>query len=400
MPVIISDNKDAEKILRQISAILEEHGAYIDPDIETHCQNGEISVKSPNNKTARPLFRLPHDVLVPFDKFDTRIKKNRFVAKPVDKDLPKHQIRLMELMLELYNTTGQLERHRQNCPWILFRDNPGILSLLLQSREGDHIRSIEKHINANTDTQELAHHTFFPTRVIKCHLHKKFRRPETVLMPLVDCLNHHINGARYIDAYPEEGAFLSVAYKPIDNDDECYAAYRRLDALDSWLDYAFIDENAPFVRSIPLRIELGALGTILIQGLDGYVRPKDLPENLKDTAFYMPVIQMFDQEKRVNLSHIYIPGSAGFLSLRRILGYTIETLQPGLPPKDKAQYVIQAEKTVLEANHHYYMQLKQAADAINPQQKSAGLRHLIEVQLKKITNYADAVNRAQTQLQR
>ena len=398
MVKIISDNKKAEKILQDIVEIVSKHGAYIDEDIEIHCQGGYISVLSPENKIARPMFRIPHDVLISFDQFDVGIKKNRFVLKSNNADVPKTQVTLMKHMLELYNVLGQLEYHRKACPWVAYKDHPALLELLMQGREGEDIREIQAMINEadDPDGQEaLEIKTFFRTRLLKCRLHKKFRKPVSVLLPLIDSLNHNISGSRFINAYPPEGSFLAVPYKPIEGYDECFATYRRLDAMDAYLDYAFIDKDAPMVRSVPLRIPLEGIGTLVIRALDGYANPEKLPEELKDILFYMPVIHAYEERKEIELSHIYIPQKTAIFSLRRILKYSIRLLDPDLSPEKVKEYMGIAEQAVLETNHAYFLKMKKTAEITIKSKESDNILCLANSQIDRIQTYTSSINSSQ-----
>ena len=398
MVKIISDNKQAEKILSDIVEIVSKHGAYIDEDIEVHCQNGYISVKSPNNKETRPMFRMPHTVLIPFYEFDIQIKKNQFVLKSYNKDLPKVQVTLMKNMLKLYNVLGQLEYHRKACPWIAFKDHPAMLEYLMKSREREYNDEVETLINADGSPEiieDIEKKTFFRTRLLKCRLHKKFRKPVSVLLPLIDSLNHNIMGPRFFNAYPADGALLAVPYKPIEGYDECFVTYRRLDAMDSYLDYAFIDENAPIIRSIPLRISLQDLGTISIRALDGYINPEKLPEDLKDIVFYMPVVHTFEERNEVQLSHLYIPQTSAIFSMRRILKYSIELLKPGLPPEKLREYMGIAEQAILKTNQDYFLKMKKMAETIIISKDSEDIFRLSDTQINKIQTYISSINSAQ-----
>lgn len=391
---IVSDNKQAEKILKDIAEIITAHGAYLDEDMQIHCKDGGISVHSPNDKPRR-LFQLPHDVLIPYENFDIGIKKNEFVLKGTKKETPEHLTKLIEHMLALYNATDQLQNLCNASPWIACKQHTGIINMLLQNREGDDIRDLETALQDPVDEEALTKHVFFRTRLMKLRLHKVFRKYVPVLLPLVDSLNHHLRGCTFTNDYPEDQedtkASLIVPYVPVEGSDECFAKYRRMDSMDTYIDYAFIDQNTPMVRSIPLQIKLENIGTLQIRALDGYMKAEEIPERLQDLLFYMPTMTIDHKRNHIELSHIYIPQKAALRSLRRIIRYVLQNLKPDIDPETETKSMLTIEKEIVQANHTYYCKLQKLAAENKGPDIHEDLTRIIDLQLEKIENYKNLI---------
>ena len=396
MVKIVSDNKQAEKILNNIAEVITEHGAYLDEDMQIHCKDGGISVCSPSNKNPRRLFQLPHETLIPYENFDIGIKKNEFFLKNIKDGTPAHLIKLMENMLALYNATNQLQNLCTASPWIACKDHPGIINMLLQNREGDDIRDLEERLQNPADEEALIKHVFFRTRLMKLRLHKVFRKYVPVLLPLVDSLNHHLKGCTFTNDYPadeeDRKASLIVPYIPVDGSDECFAKYRRMDSMDTYIDYAFIDTGTPMVRSIPLQIKLENIGTIQVRALDGYMKAEEIPERLQDLLFYMPTVTIDHKNNHIELSHVYIPQEAALRSLRRIIRYILQNLKPDIDPETETKSMLIIEKEMIQANHAYYCKLQKIAAENDGAEIHDDLSKITALQLEKIENYKKLIS--------
>jgi hypothetical protein len=96
-----------------------------------------------------------------------------------------------------------------------------------------------------------------------------------VLMPLIDLLNHHRQGAPYAIS---DGAMRIQAAQA--GSSECFAHYgHRRDVLDLALHYGHCDHSTPFAHSAPLEITVEGVGTIRVehQGQRAPMHPFDPP---------------------------------------------------------------------------------------------------------------------------
>jgi len=98
---------------------------------------------------------------------------------------------------------------------------------------------------------------------------------QRVLLPLIDLLNHHRNGAPYKISDGEMQIRSAQVGGP-----ECFAHYgHRRDVLDLVLHYGHCDSSTPFAHSAPLEIEVEGFGRICVekQGQRSPIHPFDPP---------------------------------------------------------------------------------------------------------------------------
>lgn len=390
---ITSDNAETQAILEQLCAKIEGCGGGIHRDARITCHHHAIQISVAGEDAKGPLFQIPHEALVVYDDFALKIEDGLLKIHSTIDDIAPLQRELMELMLDLYNVTGKLQAHLESSAWHIFKDDPEILRLLGLGRQGSDVQMISQ-LMKDSSREELALLTFFKTRLLNCHLYQKDAPTEMVMMPLADLMNHNLNATTYKQLYYAESATLNVPLsRPIEGSDECFMSYGGFDSLDTYLHYNFIDPQTPFARSVPLNIDLGERGKIEIHALNAHVSPEDIPEGFQDLRFYMPIINIHENEKRAVLSHLMIPGQAAPKSLRRILSLTIQLLHPTMS-KDHIQILmLQLEDSLLKANFSYYNDLEAAfRDSYTKDTNKELFGNLIARQLAILGLYADLMS--------
>lgn len=385
---IVSDNKKVKKILESILKLLTEHGAAFDQDIEIHCKNDALSIRSPKNRKTRPMLRILHDLLPPAEDFNIIIKNDRFIMKASDSKLSAVQQQIMQLMLDLYNETNQLENFKKSSPWIKYKDEPAILNLFFSIREGKDIQEIEDLIKKPDSDDRLLKQTFFKTRLLKCALNKEFRKQKAVFMPIADAVNHMAGGSGYNQIYGADHGVLAMGCFMPDETDECFANYGWMDALDTYLHYAFIDQHAPFVKSIPMNIELENIGRLKIRGAGAHIEEESLPEGLKDLQIYMPSMMHHKTYKEIELSHIYIPDERAIMSLRRILQHAIRALSPDISDQNLMQAIETAESEIIKNNSSFYEKMA----AVGADNKAEDISDLAALQHQRLEHYTSKIH--------
>lgn len=382
MAVIESDNREAEKHLRVICDLIETHGGEIHPSLVICCENGALSVLGTKTEVRGKVLKVPHALLLPYDEFTLGIENNEIVVKACSENVTKDQAVLMEHMLALYACTDKLSVHRKTCPWLALRGTPEILRYLVTAREGTDINMIRKEIEKRTMSDDFVIESFFKNRLLGCKLHRKEAKKVKVLMPILDFMDHHLRGSPYQNNYEEASSYLSVTLsQPIEGQRGCYARYGTLDALDTYLHYSFVDTGAPFIRSVPVEVDLGEIGVLKIHAQNRQVAKADIPESLSDLQLYMPVINVHHSEKRAEISHLLIPQEHAPRSMYRILEFAISLLAESAPEMEKIGRTIHAEREILKQNIHFYAALSNLKDSIGAHQM---LEQLTEGQAKKL----------------
>lgn len=275
MAVIESDNQEAEKHLQVICNLIETQGGDIHPSLVIRCENGALSVLGTKKDVQGKILKVPHALLLPYDEFTLGIENNEIVVKACSGNVTKDQAVLMDRMLALYACMDKLSAHRDACPWLALRSTPDILRSLACAREGVDIDMIRDEIEKNMVSDDFVIESFFKNRLLGCKLHGKEAKKAKVLMPIIDFMDHHLRGSPYQNNYEEESSYLSVSLsQPVEGQSGCYARYGTLDALDTYLHYSFVDTGAPFIRSVPMVIDLGDMGILKIHAQNRQVEKK------------------------------------------------------------------------------------------------------------------------------
>ncbi len=395
MVKISSDNLGIENNIRQICSLLEQNGAYIDADIEIHDIKGQTCVWADSELSSKYIFKLPHELLVPYDNFDFDVEGQDIVIAHDDKNKSKEHLKILEDMLSLYNDAGKFQNHLKEHPLLRFNEGPELTNHLLKGREGQDIDIVKKIIKGPEFFDELALLVFFKSRLLHCCLNDKKARSTAVLIPVVEFMNHHNKGAGFDNLYHKEGSCMATeAAMPVAGSRECFTNYGRFDALDTYLHYGFVDQSATYVRSVPVQIDLGDIGKISVGAFNAIVSPEEVPEQVRDLAFYFPKMRIDHTFKKAELSHIFIPQDNARYSMRRILEFVIQLLEPKIDGATCLAGIGEAENQILESNMEYYNKLKPLV--CNPAKDSTincNLLLLNETQKEKIVHYKEIVNR-------
>ena len=123
MPQIIADSPDVEEILTEICALVEGRGGLMHPDMVIRCEKNDISVSLEREEgDKRLLFKVPHDLMIKYDDFVLQVDDsyNISIHSHVE-DIPPDELKLMELMLSLYNETEKLKSHAENSIWLVLK---------------------------------------------------------------------------------------------------------------------------------------------------------------------------------------------------------------------------------------------------------------------------------------
>ncbi|MCB1532178.1 MAG: hypothetical protein KDJ35_04835 [Alphaproteobacteria bacterium] len=389
MPNVISDNPKAKSLIEGLCGALKDAGSFINPHVQIRLENNQISVFTTEDVRSEHLFRIPHDLLIPCEYFDLDIENGALVIAHCDERLDQTRQHILEIMVALFNEIQKLQSHIETCPWLKMKDHPDITDMLLAAREGPEVDLLKKTLNDPEFFDELAVFTFLKSRIAGFSLHTSKNKPQEILMPVVEFLNHHPQGAHYNNLYHEKQSFLDIQIAtPIDGSAECFACYDRLDALDSFLHYGFVETDAPYIKSIPMSIDVEGIGHIDIRSFSAHTEPQDIPEELKDLGFYFPRILVDHDKKYAQVSHLYIPQKKAPFSLRRVLKFLVELLNPNISETDCRFAICKIEESLLQKNENYYNTLKSKVESAFKNTSMSGAFSLIHtIQTKKILNY-------------
>lgn len=422
---IITDDAAIQKSLRAMEKTIEDHGGWIDPEMVIKCAGGALSIEKqsfPN--PGRPMIALPGDLLLPTEKMGLSVRNNELLCDPVANALSGVQEKLAHNLIELYNLTGKIASHQKSCCWVTFRRTPDLLVRLLKARTLNHVQ--KKLLSWATGELEIDENTVLCDTYLKsrtiAHKYKgaqKTDEPEgdtpvepgmskagpghsADLMPIIDFLNHHSGGAFFsfrdgYDAVNREREFLLVNdHRPLSFTSECYAFYNQMDPIDSFVGYGFPDAFAPYIRSVPMTLDIGAAGQIVVHSQLSSLHKGKLPANAAGLRPYIPQTVKVDKES-MEITHLLIPCNPAMPhALRRVLRVLISNRAAASRSLNASQVweaVLTAEEIILRTNIAFYKDLLLHLETPTVKNDPAAqdevgmIRYIAELQLSKLWKY-------------
>ena len=401
---IESDTAAIEKNLFFLADTIKSHGGWVDEDLTIYSLDGAMRIiKEGFRNPLKPLIALPEDLMLPTDRLGLSVKNDQIDLSP-DNGLSDIQIKLAETMIEIYNQTDKIKNHRDECCWTFYKDDPAPLESLVKARTIN--PSLQEQLDftlgaSETSEEEFLCNSYFNTRTIG---HKQVNKDDEELvttkdiMPIVDFLNHHPAGSMFsfgkndntdIDIKADR-SLVVLDTRPQADSNECFVFYNQMDSVDTFLKYGFPDHNSPYIRSVPLEVELDGIGTIQIQSLFG-VGVKILKKSMAALKPYIPSV-ISKTDDRLELSHVMIPTNnivpnALRRSLRLVLSNWSASNGKQLKPQQVWEAIIEIEKRVIDENQKFYNNLKNEMAKSNQNEQVNRVAHLAELQATKLYKY-------------
>ena len=247
--IITSDQTIVADLLREIAHLCASYGARWNSELQIEVNHGCMRLLAPPG-TSSQLIKMPTELLVPIGgaQWSTSADVLKLLQPAVD--TTPVQRKLLQLHIELYNATSKLSWWSNQHPARLCEISRDLAAPLEQLKPA--FRSQAKYSAAER---------FLATRSFNWRFNPEQNRRHPVLMPLIDLLNHHHQGAPY-RIY--DGAMQIKAMQA--GGRECFAYYgNRRDVLDLALHYGHFDLSTPFAHSAPLEIEIAGIGNICIE---------------------------------------------------------------------------------------------------------------------------------------
>jgi hypothetical protein len=355
------------------------------------CVDGVLSVEAPPESAGSLLIRLPWDCLVPVELFELCVAGDDIVMSSHEPELGSQSVAHMEALLELYNVTGKLYHHRRTSPWSMLAAHRALLEHIGQRLPSDLSAMFDRFITSE-DTNELMLASFLHARVYDYRENEK--APSfPLLLPIIDFMNHDLQGAPVQFEEQADGELAASVKRSVpgaSTGNECFAFYGLYDSFDTWMSYGFVDETAPFVRSIPMTIELPRLGTLRLANFVRMRPPEQLPTEMRDLHLFVPQL-LARHGNHTEVTSLLIPAPQMREALRRILAFLISEMSPGHP--QQRDLAMQAERQILDANRTYYANLAARLRSLtlkDPLQRPIldNFGRMCDRQLAHIQNYA------------
>lgn len=385
--------------MRQLENLVCREGAFLHPALRVVARGGNLWMEA-EVQDNEPLVKLPSSCLIPIDDIEFRIEGASIEVVSYSPGISAERKDLLDCMLAIYNQGNKLELHAGYSPWVAFSSSRELLDQLHLARKDAPKISRFHEMARRGDLQQLLPEHFIGSRVLRFLVDPNDPKgpANRVLMPFIDFFNHHSASP----GFSRDGSVLLVdASRSVQGSNECFVSYSQLDAMDSYLNYGFVDSSAPFMRSVPAVISLPGTGSIVIEGRGGAKRVNPPPPVLSDLKQLVPPFRKGGNGEFF-LGSLVIPGAGNILAMHRILAFVLQRfLAPGLSQERVAGLVDMAVEQVLEANEGYYQSLRDAHDqcvewlAETPAREQ--LTQLVDLQQKKLREFRNALPLIQQQ---
>jgi hypothetical protein len=388
MVEIISDKAEIFECIQETVKILEEHGAVFHQSLKLVSEKGDLRIEMAQPVENQHAILMPEDLLLPIDSFNLKIEKNNFTYTDMDASVTKIQARLMDLQLKLYNLTNKAEHFKKTTHLNLLNKTPELREHLLAGRNGKITQSLIEKSALKPDDNFFCD-AFLKSRVLSFKTTAN-RTPVMVLMPIVDFANHNVLSPSFLNIdHGDKNAIAIMASCPVKGSNESFVSYGPYDALDTSIVYGFSDHSATFSRSVRAEIDIEEFGKIIIHARSTDMKFDSLPAHMQDLKFFIPHI-LSNVNGKMEISHLYIPGSRAPRALRRVLNYLIQNLLKGRNPSQYQKWVQDAEEEIIKVNINYYNKLKTMLDKIDEDSEALAMFYdMAEFQLKKLEEYKD-----------
>lgn len=377
---IISDNPGIEKYLKQLESLISEGGGGLHSDLLIKSEDGNLAVETAEEmRPGREIIRLTRKVLLPEDQYEISCDGHEFsVSHPDGCLLSDLQKKLLDVMVGLYNETDKARIYQRDCVYLTLRKHPALKDIVFEGREVlKHVEDWEARFDGNEDEQAVLHDFlakgFLKTRFLG-YSDMVRSTSVSILMPVVDFLNHNWSGASFnVSQNMRQGDLMVDNRQCVSGSRECFAFYGTMDAFDTMVRYDFPDLGAPVVRSVPLDLDFFDHGKIRISANTGGAYRKELPKSIAFLRKIMPNFLEPTQEQEregviLNLSYLFIPGAAlkAPLAMVRVLNHALKHLceraEITISDKDRSVWVRDAEQKIVAANVSYYARMKAVLD--------------------------------------
>jgi hypothetical protein len=240
---------EIREILTQIVAEILSKGAWLNPDLRIVASDSGFGIQCVRSALVNKLLiKVPAKCLLPIHQFEMSYQDGTIQLIRGGGKVTKTRRRLMELTIAFYNASGKVESFASNSPEItLGRDHP--LTLRLGSGNGfaDPSGTRPATPSKALDDNTLKLEQFLGSRTYGT----RFGSLRSVLIPILDLINHHPMGAGFNEG--AAGKFISVDVNhPLQESAECWVNYgNNKDTLDFFRYFHFVPLHVPHVFSIP-----------------------------------------------------------------------------------------------------------------------------------------------------
>ena len=257
------------------------HGGSVHPDLWVVEQDGSMSIHV-DGRDGQRLMHVPAAILVPIGRVGIDVVADELVVAEPDDELTAVQRESLDVHLGLYNATKKMSWARTALPEVALAGQPAVVETLgrLHRRALRHDRSAATAFLATrTISFDAGRSSQAGTDDVRSDGQPEGiaglgaeRRP--VLMPLLDLVNHHPQGAPFRGK--ADGLRARVAH-PVGGTEAFVTYGADKDPIGTALRYGFVAADAHRTKVCPVEVELDGL-RVVVEGRSHHVKhPLDPP---------------------------------------------------------------------------------------------------------------------------
>lgn len=384
---IISKDSQLKDLLLQLTEMLIANGAAFNPRLQIVYDDNGLSLHTTGGEDfSSEYLSVPTELMPSIDDYQFSIENGKIRCIPIQETSDVKKI-LMELMVQIYNLTDKIGLQAISSPFYNLRGHYELLNELVRVRANSKTERYLSLIRQN-EWDTLLVETFLNSRVFKLKDRENlFFYP--VLIPVIDYCNHRHEAKSF--KLNENRKRISIIADGNEKANQIYVRYNDFDYLDTFLTYGFVEENAPFLFSIPVTVTLESGMRLSFTG--SVQKPKKkLPDWMKSLNS-MPVL--VKQEKDgFTFSSIAIPNQKNPNKFRKILNMILVMVEPKQSEAIREKDLVCIEEKIILENRFYYHSLQERMNPIITDTNVSKymkkqLRYLCSFSLEHLKNHKD-----------
>lgn len=372
MPIFTGDARDIEP-LQILCRLLLDNGAWLHRELVIHAEGGDLSLRSARPDAGRASYlRVPVGLMPALQDFTLLTDQDRqLYAVPARNDIDPLQQRMMQLMLELYNQTGKLAQWEASYPGFAWQGQDALMQHLFSARPSNTCQPIHAAVQKQDNIEAVLPHSFMGSRKFLLRSQFSGRTDDVhVLMPLVDCLNHHPLADGYKVHETPRPSVMRILTHPQSEQGELFVSYNLFDAVDTLLNYGFVDCQTPFFYSVPCSVQVGQYN-LEIQQRRLIKSPVRHPR-LRALGLRAAQVESGGTQA-LNISGLVIPDADNIDQLRLAAAAIGEISGLVKSHKDMEIFVRGFEAKVIEYNSQWWQTLRELTGHLDAQHPAAQL---------------------------
>ena len=327
---VIGENQVVVELINNFIDTLANNGAIFHPKLRVIESSGNLSIKSYSSAIkAEKLMSIPLNCMPLLSDFEVEIVDNDLLVHfKADMLNPDSKV-MIKLLFNIYNATNKIKNWKETYPLLALKNATDIAYTLLATNPSNTKMKTYKSLMESERWDELALKSFIGSREVtydqsslKASGINTTRNFESGLLSIIDFINHKANSSFYQQTRGSDR--LEVIATPDKETREVFVQYNISDPVISYLIYGFIDEQAPWLYSIPNTIETNSGLSIIIQNQPNVTnKSKSSSHNAIDS--YMPSNIELEGNK-IKVNSIIIPEKEAHGSLSEVLRHILKTV--------------------------------------------------------------------------